>query len=104
MAMRIYNTSRWNTVRDEVIARDGSCVLSWLGECSGPLHVHHTSYDDPYNPETLVTLCERHHRPADQLRRLSEKRPRWKRCPHRHLTRESREQCERRLNSRLQTV
>jgi hypothetical protein len=96
MATRIYDNSRWDSAREEVLARDGNCVLSWLGPCSGRLHVHHVSYDDPYNAEKLVAVCEGHHPSADRLRRHSNK---WKRCTHHHPTREGREACERRLNS-----
>lgn len=93
---RIYDDIRWDSVRESVIARDGNCVLSWLGPCSGPLHVHHVSYEDPYDENVLVTVCRRHHGAADRLRRFSSK---WKRCPHVHRTREGRESCERKLNA-----
>lgn len=101
MAIRIYDTQRWDRVREEVLERDRKCVLDWLGPCSGPMHVHHLSYDDPYDAERCVVVCQSHHGSADHLRRFSMK---WKRCHHTHRSRESREQCERRLNRDLIVV
>ena len=108
MAMRIYDSQEWHDVREFVLARDGKCVYALLlGEdCAGPLHVHHLNPDvfDPYDPSGLVTICERHHPKLESIRRALLKVRGWKRCNHLHRSRESREQCERRLNRDLVVV
>lgn len=105
MAERIYDTRHWHAVREEVLTRDGRCVYALLlgDACDGPLHVHHLNPDvfGPYDPEGLITICEHHHPKLESIRRALLKVRGWKACPHQHRTRESREQCERRLNSNL---
>ena len=108
MSQRIYDTPDWHTVREEVLARDGKCVYALLlgGECSETLHVHHLNPDhfDPYDPSGLITICSAHHPALESIRRALLKVRGWKRCNHTHRTRESREQCERRLNRELAAV
>jgi hypothetical protein len=104
MSQRIYDDIRWRGVREEVLSRDGNCVLSWLGPCSGPLQVHHRSYDNPFDEGELVTVCRKHHGAADQLRRFTTK---WRTCPHKpgtHRYPGAKEACERHLNRELIAV
>lgn len=102
MAQRIYDNSRWASVREEVLSRDRDCVYSRLlgGSCSGPLHVHHLNPDrfDSYDPNGLIVICEFHHPKLEAIRRALLQSRGWKRCSHTHRTREGRESCERRLN------
>lgn len=99
---QLYDTHPWRELRSRLLP-GASCSLSGLaGECLGPLHVHHVTPvsdgGDPFPSENeLVVLCARHHRLVHAWLRKQE--PQRKRCPHKHRTRESREQCERRLNS-----
>lgn len=76
------------------------CCLAELlpGECSSALHWHHVTPISAGGPVDgpLVPVCSRHHPMLESLARRILKAP--KRCPHRHLTREARESCERRLN------
>jgi hypothetical protein len=103
MSQRIYDKSAWRSTREQILSRDGDCTYSRLlgGECSGPLHVHHLnpSEYDPFDPDGLITVCEVHHPKLEAIRRAILSVRGWKRCNHVHRTRESREQCERRLNA-----
>jgi hypothetical protein len=79
------------------------CVAAELlgGECAGPIERHHVvpmSLGGPADGET-IEVCKRHHPMIEALARKIHGLPEWKRCPHQHRTRESREACERRLNA-----
>jgi 5-methylcytosine-specific restriction endonuclease McrA len=99
-------TDTWDEIRARVLARDEHrCTVSRLlgGECRGRLHVHHIeprSEGGTDDEDNLATVCARHHAIWERLRqRVLYARPTaWKRCRHEHRTRESREECERRLN------
>lgn len=109
MARDIYNTLRWRTLTAAAIERDNRrCVAAWLlgGECNGRLEVHHIEPvkerpDLAYKLSNLVTVCAKHHRQLESLRRaVRMARTRgWRRCRHEHRTRAGREACERRLNA-----
>lgn len=98
MSHTVYNTSHWRS-----LPRTGRCVLADLlpDACSGGLerhHVHPMSRDgDPLGETVLV--CKHHHPTLEAMARKALADERWKRCHHRHPTREGREACERRLNS-----
>ena len=105
--MEAQHTLTWDEVRAHVIARDGSrCTVGWLlgGACSDLLDVHHLiprEHGGTDDPENLITACHAHHPVVEALRREVLRRRgklSWRRCPHEHRTRESREACERRLN------
>lgn len=105
MNRELYQTARWQTVREEVLERDGNCTYSRLlgSECSGPLHVHHLNpaFYDFYDPDGLIVICEFHHPKLEAIRRSLLGTRRWKRCPHRpgtHRYAGSKEACERQLN------
>jgi 5-methylcytosine-specific restriction endonuclease McrA len=114
MAGTVYNTARWRSVRERVLARDGArCTVSRLlgGDCSpGPLHVHHiVPVEDggaPYDEDNLGTACARHHPTWESLRRrLARARARETiRCPHSHRSLDARLICEARLARRRQAV
>ena len=78
------------------------CVIEYLfgevvGECVGVIDLHHVRPGDPDSRH--IPVCHRHHPQLEAtLRRLSAPERAWKRCGHRHSTREGREACERRLN------
>jgi hypothetical protein len=87
------------------LPRDGDCVAEFLfgeaaGPCHGVMHRHHVRPSDPTSRTYLA--CASHHPVIEAfLRRLLARADRMLRrrsCPHRHVTREAREQCERRLN------
>lgn len=108
MNKTVYDSNRWEAVREEVLERDGSCTYARLlgGECFGPLHVHHLnpSQFGPYDEDGLVAICEFHHPKLEAVRRSLLKVRGWRRCPHRpgtHRYPGAREQCERRLNRQL---
>lgn len=99
--------TQWEITRERVLERDSGCNGRFLGgECDPVLDVHHIvpraegGTDEDAN---LMVLCKSHHRYLEALRRaiLRHRQPRWRRCPHHHQTRESREHCERRLNAKL---
>lgn len=105
MNRTVYDSARWETAREEVLERDGSCTYARLlgDECDGPLHVHHLnpSQFDPYDPNGLVVVCEKHHPKLEAVRRSLLRVRRWRRCPHRpgtHRYQGAREACERKLN------
>jgi len=107
MAKYPYNTPSWFRARERALARDGnSCTVARLlgGPCEGTLHVHHITPVEEggalYELDNLATACASHHPRWEKLRRevLSEREPRWRRCHHKHRTRESRRLCEDRLN------
>ena len=81
------------------------CVVADLfgpavGECAGYIHRHHVDPADPYS--RTLEVCNGHHqRLHAALRHLEAPERAWKRCHHRHSTREGREACERRLNGQL---
>ncbi len=64
---------RWQRKKAEIMQRDDfKCV--WCGEAKKTLSVHHKYYDagkEPwdYPDDTLETLCEKHHKVAESLRR-----------------------------------
>jgi hypothetical protein len=93
-----YNESRWRG-----LSRNGICAVGELlgKECSGPLHRHHvrplSAGGESYGRTVLV--CESCHPKLEALARRVWRQAKWKTCPHHHQTRESREACERRLNS-----
>lgn len=94
-------------LREYVLERDGGrCwVARWLGgDCTGDIHVHHivpVSKGGTDDPDNLCAVCSRHHPMWERLRQsvLNARGPRWKRCPHRHTTRDGRVACERRMNT-----
>lgn len=103
----LYDSTRWRRARAAALARDGfRCTVGRLlgGPCSpAPLHVHHlvpvSEGGDLYSLDNLATVCARHHRTWEALRRalLERRQPPRRRCPHRHRTAEARALCERRL-------
>ena len=90
----VYNQKSWRDLpRDYCIAEQ--LLGDAVGPCGGLIHHHHVDPDDPVS--RTVQICASHHtRVHYVLRMLSSKRER--KCPHRHVTREAREACERRLN------
>jgi hypothetical protein len=99
----LYDTKPWRDYRSHVLADDAECAFAHLaGNCRGVLQLHHVdplAEGGPAFPDDggLVVLCAAHHAWLHAWRRRKEKQ--WKRCPHSHRSRESREQCERRLNA-----
>lgn len=94
---RFGNGMRMDRLYDKRSWRDrprGECVLSWLGPCRGLMHWHHLH---GHSSDEVVAVCARHHPMAEKLRRPQTEQT-WRRCHHRHSTREGREACERRLN------
>lgn len=93
MERAVYNSQRWRELPRT------QCVVSALLEgavrpCRGLIHRHHI---DPTDPDSrTVQVCAGHHQDLHTL--LRGLRPRVRRCPHRHPTREGREACERKLN------
>lgn len=89
----VYQTSKWRS-----LPRDYCFVSVLLGDATGPcdglIHHHHVNPIDP-DSRTLQVCASHHPQIHAVLRGLASKR---RRCPHRHVTRESREACERRLN------
>lgn len=97
MSHKIYSHPAWRS-----LPRTGLCIAAeFFGaeNCAGPLHRHHvkplSEGGDDLGPTILV--CAKHHPMIEAIGRKLRK-PRWKNCPHTHRTRESREQCERKLN------
>lgn len=95
MERAVYNSQSWRQLPRT------RCLVSVLlgaaaGPCRGDVHRHHV---DPHDPESrTVEVCAAHHsRIHAVLRSLGSSR--WRRCPHQHRSRESREACERRLNA-----
>jgi hypothetical protein len=66
--------------------------------------VHHiqpvSDGGNPFRLDNLATVCASHHPRWEALRRqvLKAREPRWRRCRHRHVSREARRLCEARLN------
>lgn len=93
-------------LRELVLERDGArCTVARFlgGQCHRTLDVHHIiprSEGGTDELENLATVCHAHHPLWERLRVavLNARGPRWRRCPHRHTTRDGRESCERRLN------
>jgi hypothetical protein len=85
---RLYDKREWRRLPRE------ECVLDWLGECAGPIHLHHVH---GHESEETVPVCSRHHPMAEKLRRPE--RRSWRRCTHNHRYPGAREECERRLNT-----
>lgn len=102
-----YNTPEWREFAATIVARDGyRCTVARLlgGECSGPLHVNHIRARRRFphlalDPDNCGTACASHHPQWERLVRaiLEHQERRIPRCPHRHVTREGREACERRM-------
>jgi hypothetical protein len=102
-----YDTPGWRAVSDAAISRDGSrCLVAWLlgGACSGALHAHHIiprreRPDLALDLDNLGTACAGHHPVWERCRReiLRARERAVPRCRHRHVTREGREACERRM-------
>jgi len=92
MEKTVYNTARWRELPREA-CRVHELFGDAAGPCGGLVHRHHV---DPHDEGSrTVECCATHHPQLHMvLRRLSK----WRSCPHRHRTRESREACERRLN------
>lgn len=103
----LYSTAAWADARDAALRRDARrCTVSrWLGgACTGTLHVHHIHAVNEGGPafdlDNLGTACAAHHVLWEALRRqivrglLAAGQP-PRRCPHRHVSRAAREQCER---------
>jgi len=105
MPQRLYDTPRWNWLRERVLRRDGNrCAVGRLlgGDCHPTLHVHHvvpvSDGGSPWNIENLVTVCASHHPELEALRRRLRADP--PRCSHFHPYPEGRRACERRLQER----
>lgn len=90
--------------RRTILERDQGCVVARLiadNCCDGVLHVHHIIpvrerpdlADDPTNG---VVVCRRHHPTLESIRRVLAKQ---RTCTHKHVSREAREACERKLNA-----
>lgn len=71
------------------------------GECSGPIAHHHVYPVSLGGAESgrTVESCAAHHPMLEALARRVYGAPRYRRCPHRHVTPEARERCEARLNA-----
>ena len=55
----LYRSVRWLKFRDEILRRDGyKCTVCGSKE---DLTVHHLSYDDFFNPNSVITLCRSCH-------------------------------------------
>jgi 5-methylcytosine-specific restriction endonuclease McrA len=112
MGRALYDSLQWRRVRRAALARDGGrCSVSLLGgSCSpGPLSVHHlTPVADggaSFDLDNLLTCCRRHHPMLEAFRRrlltaAEPADPEPPRCRHRHVSEESRAQCETRLRRR----
>jgi len=92
----IYSTRAWRE-----LPRDGECIAEFLfgdavGSCLGLIHRHHVDPLDPYSRS--YQACARHHPKIQAALRYLSAEPRFRHCPHQHRSRESREQCEARLN------
>ena len=94
MHRSVYQTAEWRG-----LPRD-YCIVSFLldgaaGPCRGLIHHHHVNPSDP--DSRTVQVCAAHHpRIHSVLRSLSSSS--YRRCTHRHTSREAREACERKLN------
>lgn len=93
---RIYDTAAFRALPRE------RCAVEELigGTCSGEIalhHVHPLSLGGEVDGR-LVPCCAAHHPMLEALARRVYGLPQYRRCPHRHVTREAREACERRLN------
>lgn len=104
----LYSTLRWRTVRARALARDANaCTVARLlgGECATgkAFHVHHihavSEGGGRFDLDNLGTSCAAHHPMWESLRRILVRRmlDPGPRCAHRHVSREAREICERRL-------
>lgn len=54
----------WETIREQILDRDGHECSEADGRCEGPLQVHHRiplSKRGTHNQNNLITLCEYHH-------------------------------------------
>lgn len=97
MERSVYDSQEWRRLPREL------CVVALLfggraGPCHGRIDRHHV--DPPH--DRSIQVCARHHPKLETALRHLEESPRpWKRCPHQHRSRESREACERRLNADL---
>lgn len=109
MGADVYNTPAWRAARASALARDGHrCSAGRLlgGACSELLHVHHLipvrAGGAPYNPDNLLTLCDRHHPVVEAVRKavLRYRREQGPRCRHQHRSVEARLLCEARLSRR----
>ena len=93
---RPYDSAVWRT-----LLREGCALHVLTGDaCSGDVglhHVHPISLGGDVDGET-VPVCAKHHPSLEALARRVYGEPRRRRCGHRHVTREGREACERRLN------
>lgn len=91
-----YYKSRWRK-----LPRSRCAAAELLGgECTGTIHRHHVhpmSLGGEIGGET-IEVCQKHHPMIEALARKIHGLPEWKRCPHIHRSRESREACEQRLN------
>ena len=92
---RPYDTAAWRRLPRETCA-----VAELFGtECAGPIALHHVR---PLRfggiEERTVSCCARHHPALEALARRVHGQRELRRCRHRHVTREARIECERRLN------
>jgi 5-methylcytosine-specific restriction protein A len=111
MADAFYSSQPWISVRERVLARDGSrCSVSRLlgGDCGGVPHVHHLQArserpDLALDEDNLLTVCASHHPTLEAVRRLLRviRLVDLPPCPHRHPYAEGRRQCERRRRAEL---
>ena len=56
--IRLQNDSHWQNISQFVKKRDGCCQMCHSKE---NLKAHHLSYDDFYNPDNLISLCDKCH-------------------------------------------
>ena len=74
---RVYNSTRWRVLRQEILKRD-QWTCSKCGRLGGRLEVHHTKQitkanpSDWFNPECLEVLCRSCH---IEISRAERKRP-----------------------------
>lgn len=110
-ADQVYNSQEWRDVCTRVLLRDGfRCIVSKLlgGECSPPpLHVHHivplADGGAPFDEDNCASVCSRHHPIWEALRRrvVEAREGKPVRCPHKHVHRLAREECEARMRREL---
>lgn len=56
--IRLQNDAKWQDVSQYVKQRDGCCQMC---HSKNNLRAHHLSYDDFYDPDNLVALCDKCH-------------------------------------------
>lgn len=92
----------YDTAAFRALPRERCAVHELLGgECAGVVarhHVHPMSLGGAESGRT-VPVCARHHGYLEAIARRVYGAPRWRTCPHKHVTPEAKERCEAKLNA-----